>query len=40
MTARPGKKTIAMHVLPNIARIKGNQIMKYGHLIECNKHFS
>ena len=25
------------HVFPNISRSKGNQIMKFGQLIECNK---
>ena len=25
-----------MHILPNILRSKGNQTMKFGHLIECN----
>ena len=27
---------MAIHVLPNISRSKGNQTMKYGQLIECN----
>ena len=26
-----------MHILPNISRITGNQTMKFGQLIECNK---
>ena len=25
-----------MQVLPNILRSKGNETMKFGHLIECN----
>ena len=25
---------IAVHILPNILRIKDNQVLKYGHLIE------
>ena len=25
-----------MHILPNISRSKGNQIIKFGQLIECN----
>ena len=27
---------MAIHVLPNISRSKGNQTMKYGQLIECD----
>ena len=34
MTSQPGKQTIAIHILPNISRIKGNQTMKFGQLIE------
>ena len=34
MTSQPVKQTIAMHTLSNIARIKGNQTMKFGQLIE------
>ena len=30
MTSRPGLKTIAIHVLPNISQNKGNQTMKFG----------
>ena len=36
MTQQPGKQTIAIHILCNISRSKGNQIMKFGHLIACN----
>ena len=36
MTSQPGKQTIAIHILPNISRLKDNQIMKFGHLIEWN----
>ena len=36
MTPQPGKKAIAMHILPNISRSKGNQTMKFGQSIECN----
>ena len=36
MTSQPGKQTIAIYVLPNISRNKGNQTMKFGWLIECN----
>ena len=31
-TSLPGKQTIAIHVLPNISRSKGSQIMKFGYL--------
>ena len=34
MTSQPGKQTIAIHILPNISRIKGNQTTKFGQLIE------
>ena len=36
MTLQSGKQTIAMHILPNISRSKGNQTLKFGQLIECN----
>ena len=36
MTSQPGKQTIAIHVLPNISRSKGNQTMKFGQLTEYN----
>ena len=36
MTTHPGKQTITIHILFNISRIKGNQTMKFGKLIECN----
>ena len=36
MTSQPGWQTIAMHILPNISRSKGNQTMKFGQLIEYN----
>ena len=34
MTSPPGKETIAMLILPNISRSKGNQTMKFGQVIE------
>ena len=37
MTSQPGWQTIALHILPNISRSKGNQTMKLGQLIEYNK---
>ena len=36
MTSQPGKQTIAIHILPNISRTKGNQAMKFGHLVKYN----
>ena len=36
MMSQPGKQTIAIHILSNISRSKGNQTMKFGQLIECN----
>ena len=36
MTPEPGKKTIAIHTMPNISRSKVNQTMKFGQLIEYN----
>ena len=34
MKSKSGKQTIAIHILPNISRSKGNQTMKFGQLIE------
>ena len=36
MTSHPGKQTIAIHILSNISRSKGNEIIKFDQLIECN----
>ena len=36
MTLQPGQQTVAIQILLNISRSKGNQIMKFGHLIEYN----
>ena len=36
MTLQPGKQIIAIHILPNISRSKGNETMKIGQLIEYN----
>ena len=36
MMLQPGKQTIAIYTLLNISRIKGNQTMKLGQLIECD----
>ena len=34
ITSQPGLQTIAMHILPNISRSKGNQTRKFDQLIE------
>ena len=36
MTSQAGKQTIAMHILANVLRSKGNQTLKFGQLIEYN----
>ena len=36
MTSKSGKQAIAIHILPNISRSKGNQTMKFAHLTEYN----
>ena len=36
MMSEPGKQTIAIHILPNISRSRGNQTMKFGQLIKYN----
>ena len=36
MTSQTDKQTIAMHILPNISRNKGNQTVIMGQLIEYN----
>ena len=37
MTSQRRYQRIAIHILPNILRSKGNQTMKLGQLIEYNK---
>ena len=37
MTSQPGQQTIAIHILSNISRNKGNQTIKVGQLIEYKK---
>ena len=37
MTSQPGQQTIAIHILTNISRSKGNQTVKLGQLIKYNK---
>ena len=34
MTSQPRKQTLAIHILPNISRRKGNQTVKFDKLIE------
>ena len=36
MTLQPGKQTIAIPILPNISRSKGNQTIKFGQLMKYN----
>ena len=37
MMSQPGLQTIAIHILPNISKSKGNQAIKFGQLIEYKK---
>ena len=34
MTSQPGQQTTAIHILPNISRREGNQVMEFDQLIE------
>ena len=36
MTSKTEKQTTAIHIFPNISRSKGNEITKFGQLIEYN----
>ena len=36
MTSQLGQATITIHILTNISRSKGNQVMKFHQLIEYN----
>ena len=38
MMSQPGLQTIAIHLLPNISRSKGNQAMKFGQVIKYNRN--
>ena len=40
MKLQPSQQTIATHILTNISRRKGNQILKCGHLNKFEKKFS
>ena len=37
MMSKPGLQTITIHILPNLSQSKGNQVMKFGQVIEYNK---
>ena len=37
VTSQPGKQRITILILLNISQSKGNQIIKFGQLIEYNK---
>ena len=37
MTSQTAEQTIAIHILSNISRSKGNQTMKFGHLIATSQ---
>ena len=37
MTSQIGQQIIAIHILPNTARCKGNQAMELGQLVNLNK---
>ena len=36
MTSQPWRQTIAVHILPNILRNKGNQEIKFGQFFQKN----
>ena len=36
MTLQLGKQVMAIHILPNISKSKGNQTIKFGQLIDYN----
>ena len=38
MTSQTRKQIIAIHILPNIPKGKGNQTMKFGQLVEYNRN--
>ena len=37
MASQLGKQTLAINILPNISKSKGNKIMKFGLFIKYNK---
>ena len=36
MTSQSWIQTVTIHILSSISRIKANQTMKFGQLLECN----
>ena len=36
MMSQTSKQTITIHIWPNLSRSKGNQTVRFGHLIEYN----
>ena len=36
MTSQTGQQTITMHILPNISKSNGNQVMKFWQLMKYN----
>ena len=36
MTSQAGKQAIAIHILPNISRSKGNQTVEFDQLLQYN----
>ena len=36
MTLQPSKRTITIHILPNISRSQDNQTLKFGQVIQYN----
>ena len=39
MMSQTGQHISKIHLLPNMSRVKGNQAMKFGQLVECNIDF-
>ena len=39
MTSKPGKQTVAIHMLPNIPMTKDNQTMKFGQAMKSYTEF-
>ena len=40
MTSQTGKQIIAIHIVPDISRSKGNKPMKVGQLVECKNSYT
>ena len=39
MTSEPGEQTVTVHISLNISQSKGNQPMKFSHVIEYSKKY-